>query len=260
VQEYNGRDVYSEILVRWPQENRAEIGWLADLSLPVDRSWHTATDADLCRLYAAFRVTSILLLRFQSGRADGTGYPGPSITPEGFQLFHEAIGFQTVHRCDFHPFFHEIVGVDQAANPDASVAIERQIWPSLMLGTMMFCRGAVVVSAGISHIVKDIAETSKLYWTYRRKDRPCADESHGWGSNSQWRTRFRRDYMLPDGFYYNVDGVESLNRATATVDGIDQAAMIELVRHRAMIRIAIDDSDLYPYLYSYFEAVGSGDH
>jgi hypothetical protein len=106
--------------------------------------------------------------------------------------------------------------------------------------------------------VKTIAESSKFYWTFRRKDRACADESHGWGSNSQWRTRFRRDYQLPSGFLYNVDGTESLNDSASDLDGIARAVMIELVRHRGLIRSEIDDSDLYPYRYSYFEPIDSG--
>jgi len=52
-----------------------------------------------------------------------------------------------------------------------------------------------------------------------------------------------------------VDGQESLNTATGNVDGIDVATMIELVCNRCLIRTAIDDSDLYPYRYTYAETV-----
>lgn len=107
-------------------------------------------------------------------------------------------------------------------------------------------------------MVNDIAERSKLYWTFRRKDRPCADQSHGWGHNSQWRTQLRRDYQSVPGFHYNIDAEESLNAATGTVDGIGVVAMVELVRNRCVIRTAVDDADLYPYRYSYTEAAEPG--
>jgi hypothetical protein len=205
-------------------------------------------------LYAAFRVASVLLLRFQTGRADGTDYPGPAISVEGFQLLHEALGFSVPTAVPFHPFFHEIVGVRQVTPSDTPIAIAEQVWPPLMLGNMIFCRAGCVVSGGVNHVVKDIAERSKLYWTFRRKDRPYADQSHGWGSNSQWATSLRRDYQSPTGYHYNVDAEESLNARTGTVRGVDVAVMIELLRNRCLIRTAVDDSDLYPYRYAYTES------
>lgn len=251
--EYEGKDAYSDVLERWPEENPDECRWLVDFSLRSEGCWSAATDEDLCRLYAAFRVTSTLLLRFQVGRADGTDYPGPAISVEGYQLFHEALGFRVPEAPAFHPFFHEIVGVQQAPVSETPIVIEEYVWPPLMLRSMMFCRAGVVVSGGASHVVKEVVERSKLYWTFRRKDRPYEDLSHGWGSNSQWRTQLRRDYQSPPGFHFNIDAKESLNAATDTVDGIAVAAMVELVRNRCMIRSAVEDSDLCPYRYSYTE-------
>src|SRR5688572_6357517 len=122
-----------------------------------------------------------------------------------------------------------------------------------MLGNMMFCRAGCVVTGGRGHAAADIAGRSRLYWTIRRKDRPCHDPSHGWGSNSQWRTALRRDYQTSDGFHYNVDARESLNTAGEVVDGLPRSVMIELVRHRCFVKTALDDSDLYPYSWSYSE-------
>jgi hypothetical protein len=129
-----------------------------------------------------------------------------------------------------------------------------EVWPALMLGGMMFCRAGCIVTGGRAHVAKEIAGRSKLYWTFRRKDRPCNDESHGWGSNSQWRTRLRRDYQTADGLHYNVDARESLNAAGELVEGLPRSAMIELVRNRCLVKTALDDSDLYPYCCSYREA------
>jgi hypothetical protein len=74
-----------------------------------------------------------------------------------------------------------------------------------MLGDMMFSRAGVTVRGGRRYVMKEPAETSCLYWAHWRKHRPTTDLSDGWGSNSQWRTRFRRDYLLDGVYHYNVD-------------------------------------------------------
>jgi hypothetical protein len=246
-------DVYPSILEPWASENSEERNWIHEFDHRTASDWNAATPEDLCRLYAIFRVASILLLRFQLGRADRTDYPGPHISEEGFKLFFEAMGFRVPQAREFHPFFHEIIGVEQESDVEASPVILDQRWPPLMLGCMMFCRAGVIVAAGAKHIVKAIAEQSTLYWTYQRKDRRCNDLSHGWGHNSQWRTDLRRDYQSPNGFHYNIDADEALNAATNFDEDISVDAMIELVRNRCMIRTSVDDSDLFPYRYSYVE-------
>jgi len=50
-----------------------------------------------------------------------------------------------------------------------------------------------------------------LYFTYLRRSRPTCDLSHGWGSNSQWSTDFRRDYAGGGMLHHNVDGVATLS-------------------------------------------------
>jgi hypothetical protein len=251
--EHSGADAYTDVLEPWVQRHADQREWLAEFVWRTERDRLNATHEDLCRLYAAFRVTSTLLLRFQTGRADGTDYPGPAITVEGYQLFHEALGFRVPDERAFHPFYHEIVRVQQESPASTPIAIVEQLWPGLMLGDMMFCRAGCVVSGGTDHVVREVAERSKLYWTFRRKDRPYDDLSHGWGSNSQWRTQLRRDYRDADAFHYNVGAGESLNVERDTVDGLSTDAMRELVRNRCMIRTAVDDSDLFPYRYAYTE-------
>jgi hypothetical protein len=131
--------------------------------------------------------------------------------------------------------------------------VVRQAWPALMLGRMMFCRAGCVVAGGKAHVVKEVAEHSKLFWTFRRNDRPCEDQSHGWGSNSQWATALRRDYVSPAGFRYNIDGKESLHSATGTLDGLDVGTMAEVVRNRCLVHTTADDTEFYPYRYTLTE-------
>lgn len=251
--DYDGGDAYADLLAPWAEAHAGERRWVAEVAARAGEDWGRDAAEDLCRLYAAFRVASVLLLRFQDGDRD---WEGPPITVDGYSCFHKAMGFRIPETSRFHPFHHEIVGVRQADDPDAPVDIVEERWPPLMLGEMMFCRGGAVVSAGSNHVVKEIVEGSTLFWAFRRRDRPCADPSHGWGSNSQWRTPLRRDHATPSGFHYNVDGKESLDGRTGTVDGIPAAAMIEIVRHRCLVRTPVDDPDLHPYPYSFTEPAG----
>jgi len=251
--EYRGDDAYTDLLEGWLENNSDEVRWIADYQHRTQDDWFTATGEDLCRLYALFRVTSTLMLRFQSGRADGTDYQGPAISIEGFQLFHEQLGFCVPNIAAYHPFFHEILAVTPTSDEDSPIQVTEIAWPCLMLGDMLFCRAGCAVTGGKSSVVKDIAESSKLYWTFRRKDRPCDDRSHGWGTNSQWRTAHRRDYRTARRYHFNVDGRHSLNDLDCVVDDVPMDTMIELVRNRCLVRTCADDSDLYPYEYTYAE-------
>ncbi|MEM7390720.1 MAG: hypothetical protein AAF492_00110 [Verrucomicrobiota bacterium] len=253
--EYTGVDAYSDVLESWSDNNPAELNWIANFEHRTKDDWSAATDEDECRLYTLFRVTSLLLLCFQTGRADGIDDQGPALPLEGIQIFLEQLGFHVPDVRDYHPFYHEILSVAQAERHDEPVEITRVHWPCFMLGDMIFCRSGVSVSGGRSHVIKEIAESSMLYWTFRRKDRPYNDPSHGWGHNSQWRTAHRRDYRTKDAYHFNVGGCASLNDPKVTVDDVPHSSMIELVRNRCLITTPIDDSDLYPYPYFYTEDV-----
>jgi len=120
-----------------------------------------------------------------------------------------------------------------------------------MIGCMMFCRAGVTVRGGTHFIEKNIAETSKIYFTFRRNNRPYEDLSHGWGHNSQWRTDFRRDYVTDSEFYYNVDN---------NVELVFPDQRIELLTNRCLIRsinpTCDPDEYSYPYKYTYKEGHG----
>ncbi len=252
---YDGNRIYSDVLAPWLVDNENERRWFRDFQYRTNNSWSAANGNDLCRLYALFRVTSVLLLGFQQARFNCDLFVGPTISVAEFQNFHEQLGFYVPRATDFHPFHHEIVSVVQSAADDAPIRIVDELWPGLMLGDLMFSRAGCVVEGGSSFVLKDVAEQSTLYWTYARRDRPCNDMSHGWGSNSQWRTEHRRDYCLAGRYFFNVDGEQSLNGIDHEVDDLSAATMIELVRNRCLIHTRVEDSDLFPYEYSYWEVV-----
>jgi hypothetical protein len=119
-----------------------------------------------------------------------------------------------------------------------------------MLGGMLFSRAGARVSGGRRLIRKVVAESSTLYWAYRRKNRPYQDLSHGWGSDSQWRTRFRRDYRCGPQLLYNVDGTHDMDVPDATADDSDSLSRderIELLTNRCFILTARPHNDLWPY-------------
>jgi hypothetical protein len=251
--DYDGADAYFEVIKPWVNENADECRWFNTMALHNVNQIIKATNEDLCRLYAVSRVTTILLLNKQLRWAAKDTYPVPSIGNEDYLRFHRALGIHVPEPSPYHPFFHEIVAVNPSDSTDAPIKVIEEIWPPLMLGNMMYCLAGCIVTGGTKHIVKDIAERSKMYWTFRRFNRPCEDWSYGWGSNSQWRTEFRRDYKLSGGYFFNVDGEHSLNHATHQIDELDVSTAIELVRNRCLIRTVANDTDLCPYLYSYDE-------
>lgn len=147
----------------------------------------------------------------------------------------------------FSPFYHEVVQLEEGTSSTSPATILEFNWPCIMLGNMMISRARVCVSAGREVLAPGIADASTLYWTYWRKNRPNQDLSHGWGGNSQWRTRFRRDFLLGD-TYYNVDG----NRDIATHGDdeecdLTQSERTELLMHRCFVRCTKPHGDLWPY-------------
>jgi hypothetical protein len=97
-----------------------------------------------------------------------------------------------------------------------------------------------------------VATTSTLYFTSRREPRPATDLSHGWGSNSQWRTSFHRFYSDEDGLHLNWDGEVDIGADPPAdrrddPDPLDQRR--ELLLHRCFVRTALprDEDDRFPY-------------
>jgi hypothetical protein len=240
---------YWRVLLPWLEANREEERWLRSFGERQANPVPPAAIEDRWRLYALLRVNEMLLLRFQEGRADGTDYQGLKISLDEYLAFMTGLGLRQATEASFSPFFHEIVEVEQSSDDDAPITLIGEFWPALMLGDMMFSRAGVLVVGGRKHIRKEIAESSTIYWAYRRKNRPYNDLSHGWGGNSQWRTDFRRDYCLGGTFFFNVDGKHDLAQPATKEDrdGLTRDERIELLVHRCFITAAKPHHDLWPY-------------
>ncbi|MFA1540038.1 hypothetical protein [Actinomadura monticuli] len=100
-----------------------------------------------------------------------------------------------------------------------------------------------------------MATTSTLYFTFCREPRPVSDLSHGWGSNSQWRTSFSRFYSDEDGLHFNWYGEVDIGADPPALqaerpgdpDPLDERR--ELLLHRCFVRSAPprDEDDRFPF-------------
>lgn len=249
--------VYNGILVPWVESHTDQTDWFRSFASKCIERVYPAEVEELWRLYAFSRVNEALLLCFQPGQSTESGLPCPSISLEEYTDFSVSLGLSNEDSCLFSPFHHEIVIVDQAEDDNQNITLEETLWPCLMLGNMLFSRAGVRVSGGKNFIRKNIAEMSTLYWAYRRNNRPHQDLSHDWGGNSQWRTRFRRDYRFGRELHYNVDGKSDISVSEPThVDrnGLTIEERIELLVNRCFIRCDKPNGDLWPY-YDRYSAV-----
>lgn len=239
---YAGDAAHDDLLRPWLAANDGERRWLAGIRarrgspvppMPLEERW---------RLYALSRILQLLQLSFAPA-GDAAAWKVPAIGRGEYDAFVAGLGLEAVGPMDFHPVHHEIVAVDEAPEKDAAPRVVRTYWPGCMLGPLLVVRAGVGVMAGRAHVSKEIAERSTLYWAYARNHRPAADPGHGWGGNSQWRTSFRRDYLLDGAVHYNVDG----HTPPRADEDLDAAEWSELLRHRCFVACAKPDGDRWPY-------------
>lgn len=247
-------DGLTGLLLRWLEEHPAHAAEVRDAGrpeshlIPLGLS-HEGGYSPLARLYAVNRVLDLLTLTYQDPPDDSAATPDEGYPPAGvYPAFCEALGADRIGRQSFHPFFHEIVEVRQADDPDEPPFINEERWPGYLVGSMLLRRAGVVVTAGARHLVRGVADRSTLYWTFWRRSRPTHDLSHGWGHNSQWSTDFRRDYVVGGQLHYNVDQALNPddNEWGEDEEGLDPVSMIELVRYRCGTVVDHGD-DLFPY-------------
>lgn len=250
---YQGKHVYAEVLQPWLINNPGEAYWLRSYSAREGIPELDADGIDACRLYAAQVVHDTLLLPLQPEAAQDQ-WGGPSLTGAEYRAFVEALGFRIVEQPRFIPFYHEIVRVTQSPNDEEPPAILRHRWPCLMLGNLLFARAGVDLYVGRNLVDAQIATSSTLYWACRRRHRPRADRSDGWGSNSRWRAHFRRDYVVNGMYHYNVDGEFDLlseNARSNPQDAYTREQRIELLVNRSWVLThnLVEACDEWPWDY-----------
>jgi hypothetical protein len=240
------------LLEHWLEPSRAT---LAEYSRFKRRNtWsnqYTASGEALHNLYALSRCNDFLLYQLWTN-GDNAWFNGRS-----YLWFFTEIGFSSFQCETFSPFHHEIVEVEPEEN-GLPVQVVDVMWPGLMFGDMMFSRAGVTVLAHPGVIDKHTAEKSLLHHAYMRPNRPCTDLSMGWGSNSQWGTRFERSYEDETHFYFGCPSDASRPEMLDLFDGHNTSqqwsgpAVLnqlgfercrELVMHRCFVRGAIEQRE-----------------
>lgn len=248
--------------------------WMADLSrraaseARLDYTMPLEPETDdlrttLWHLYAASRVRDVLLYAHQPEPADDSVREldkalyreQPRFRPvavDQIETFFQAIGCQPVAEASFDPILHEIVTCEADEDPDAPIQVTGQVWPALMIGELVFTRAGVHVRAGAAHAVPGVADRSTLQWEYWRRHRDTCDGSFWWGTNSQWKTEFRRDYITSRGHVYDYDAFSSFSRRIRLLtpdDNADQPLtpdQVSFIKNRCQLR-AVADTD-FTYL------------
>lgn len=193
----------------------------------------TVDDEQLWKLYALSRVSDFLIER-------------SSLEP--YIEFFSGIGLapSSTPRCSLRSTTRSSPSVQDPSV--TSVTVEEVLWPGFWFGDLLFSRAGVRVRAPQHLIDASVATTSTLYFTFRREPRRANDLSHGWGSNSQWRTSFTRFYSDADGLHLNWDGTVDIgNDLPPDPSPVEQRR--ELLLHRCFVRgpLPPDEHDRFPY-------------
>jgi hypothetical protein len=245
-----------EILLPWLDQHQAVIDELRSVGRPENHRVRVAPDRNyftvLQGLYVVSRLVDVLIAPHQPVNDDPAllawwnGRPWwhgelPSMSAWG--SFCARIGATLIDESAFHPFFHEVVAVESAEDPDEPPSLVEQHWPGALMGSMLLVRAGVTVRAGANVMDPAVAARSCLYFSWFRRNRVVRDLSHGWGQNSQWGTDFRRDYIVDGQLHYNVDRE---GRQTLSAEDLPPEQRRELLRYRHSVHNDLGD-DCWPY-------------
>lgn len=254
--DYAGGNILNELLIYWVEDNDYR-DYLTQSSaqlsnnineIPIEISWE---------LYALSRVLDILTLRFQpNNSADSSDWLGPQISVSDYVYFAENLGLKVIEKNTYHPFYWEIF---EAIEGKSDFQIVDHYFPPLMLENLLIKRGGVKITLNPANFNLEKANTSTIYWTFRRKNRNYQDLSHGWGSNSQWRTSFRFDFETDDSYLYNIEGEIDLNKPKESdlrflrEDNLSLQEAIEVTVNRHSIICEKDETEIFPYEFRFSE-------
>ena len=247
--EYEGEDLFTDVVRPWLSSATAEKRWLDDLRGRA-RPHHPMSQEENWRLYALSRIVELLSIGLTPARVGlEQRWHVAELHADEFAAAMENLGLERVEQAAFSPFYHEVASVEQTGDDTTPPSIISEFAPGFRVGALLIARARCQVSSGRNHLVGTVAEMSTLYWAFARNNRPVTDLSAGWGSNSQWRTPFRTDYAYEGTLFFNADP----NAHCPAIE--DDASLnldeqLELLRHRCFVRCSKDHADLWPYDWS----------
>jgi hypothetical protein len=235
---YNGKDLFGDVLSPFIPVGKEIIDGLSNFSKLEMSLPGTISEEDLWTLFSLNVCNDFLLLPLRVSLSE-------------YRKFFSEIGL-TLYEPGrtFNPVIHEIVGVANWPSQKDGISIGTCYWPGLMFGDLLISRCAVDVYCHSSWgVVKGIADSSKLYFTNRRITRETTDKSHGWGSNSRWRTAFSRNYLVGEYALLNVDGSVDLyfDVGDPELNSLPLNAARELLLNRCFVCHETNNDDYYPY-------------
>jgi len=244
----------------WPTEFLQKISTKNDIpKFTQEISWS---------FYSFHRFNEILLLSFQKPKFSKSKDISKITLDQYIQIMTQ-VGLEVCQHKTFDPIWHQIVEVEYHQDDEKDIEIVLEIWPACKLKNLVMSRAGCKVIGGKNKINKNIAENYTLYWSHWRLDKKYNDQSLAWGSNSQWRTNFRRDYVLDKCLIYNHDAdiIISDNQYIFADEGIKKKfdkgyynqdfpnftnyQIIELITNRSLIFSNINNIEVYPYHFGY---------
>jgi len=245
--------LWYDVIAPWIERNRG-VSFIPEIF----RRRCAAEPRQLEQAYVLSRINDRLIMPFQAdfptiSRKARKAYQGSGLTLAQYEDFLVAMGMTPFIDRPFSPYYHEVVEMEEVVGLPHSVLITNILWPRSIYGDMLFSRAGVKIQCRPGLFNKDLIEHSTLHFAYQRLRREAHDMSHGWGSNSQWRTTFYRNYEDDQAFYYNVDGEWTIG---AEKDGphmrwlpdrisISEEERIEILTYRC--RVTKSGEDDLPY-------------
>lgn len=269
--EYRGEAVATDLLGPWIDASQASlVEQLAPVRLPFVRQpsrvdWRMREPLVELNwtLYALSRVFDLLLLVHQpASRPDSivvaSEHAGPwdrriPNTVSDLVDFACRLGARVHEPERFHPMCHEIVELVEDDACEVPV-VERLHWPSLLLGELVLLRAGVTLRCARSFASRPWADASTLYWARHRRHRSTCDLSLGWGSNSQWRTSFRRDYAAEGRLVFNAGGDQPLTSPSHEEEPLPEQLRHQLLVNRCFLQSPPPGVDPFPFRWTLEEA------
>jgi len=236
--DYRGEDLFSDVLIPFLPYGLKCMEPLKKLKSLKDSPPGSLKEEDLWSLFALGVCNDYLLTPLR-------------VSLQEYTKFFKQLGFSVIGEQEsFNPIIHEIVDVANWPKEEEGITLGCCYWPGLKFGELIFSRSGVDVYSNEKWgILSGVADITTLYFTNRRVRRKVHDQSHGWGSNSRWRTDFSRNYATEEYCFFNIDSEHDLHTSPSheELDDLTLDLARELIVNKCLVGNAPRVDDYYPY-------------